>query len=295
MTRRPFGDGTVVLPTVVLPTVVLPAAVWLLTFAGCSQQSPERPGYADLSCQGAKCSSGKGGSGGVVASPQTTSAAPGGSSSGSPADSGAGAASLLSLDPQEATELERTLGAPVGRPYSLFAWPDDDDPTLRSQGQMAEETTLSESGQWLLVVVTDDTGVADSAWLPTLTWQLPDPDPVVLPLFRRALWEDLAAGLVTNPTSLDPGAGHVLVKVVDQTGQPMIGVSAQAGTGTLAYGTGGYPTDALTETDESGVIAWFNTPVGDGTTLTLASAAGDSWTFPVPTRPSTVSVVAVAR
>jgi hypothetical protein len=198
------------------------------------------------------------------------------------------------LDPQEANDLMRTAGASIGRPYALYQWPNLEAPLWKSTGLGAESVPVNREGEWLLVLITDAAEALDPAWLPTLTWQHPSIDPVIVPVFRVQFWSDLAAGLALAPTTLDPEASHVLVKVVDPTGQPLLGVSAEVVSGAVAYGNGGSATDVLTETDDSGVLIWINAPVGDGTTLTLRTDA-DMWSVVLPTRAASVTVAAVAH
>lgn len=267
---------------------------------GCSQKAPERPAYAELSCEGEGCKS-QGGGAPVVGVPpakasdaedDTRSAATGDPSSGaSMLDAGT---SVVVLDPREATDLQRTLGAPIGRPYALYGWPNVDAPLLTSTGLDVESVPVDAGGGWLLVLVTDAAEASDPVWLPTLTWQMPSNDPVIVPVFRSQFWTDLAAGLALAPTTLDPAASQVVVQVEDGAGQPMLGVSAEVVSGAVAYGNGGSASDVLTETDDSGVLVWINAPAGSGTTLTLRTGS-ELWSVVIPTRAASVTVAAVAQ
>lgn len=289
-----------------LVAAALTANVMALT--ACGQKTPERPPYADQSCEGAECT--------VVARPGVTGGVPpshvddGGVPTPPPPtpgpdtepddtqptaeeDSGLGTGSVA-FDPQEASDLERTLGQSIGKPYAVYSWPNIDAPVARSTGQAPEPVPVATAGEWLLCLVTDINDALDPSWLPTLTWQLPSADPVAVPVFRLQFWEDLAAGLAMMPTTIDPQMAQVLLRVTDETGQPLVGVSAQVVSGVIAYGNGGVASDVLTETDDSGLLVWFNAPAGDGTTLTLGTST-ELWTVALPTRAGSVTVAAVAR
>lgn len=272
----------------------------------CSQKARERPPYTDLSCEGDECSvqggapvGVPGGGNGNDTEDETTDVVTSadetaGASSGQDSTGSAGADDLVVLDPREATDIQRTEGAAIGRPYALYAWPDQDVPVWKATGLEAVSVPVEASGQWFLVVITDASEALDPTWLPTLSWQKPSADPVIVPVFRNQFWSDLAAGLAVTPTTLDPDASQVLVQVKDMAGEPRLGVSAEVTTGAIAYGNGGSASDVLTETDDSGVLVWINAPAGAGTTLTLRSDS-DSWSVVIPTRASAVTVAAVAR
>jgi hypothetical protein len=271
--------------------------------AACSQKSPERPPYAELSCEGTKCKP-QTGLPIVGVPPGAGSGAPDDASSDIATSTGDGASDdstsssgssndVVILEPQEATDLQRTAGAPIGRPYALYSWPDVDVPLWKSAGVNAETVPVEAHGQWLLVLVTDNAEALDPDWLPTLTWQHPSTYSVTVPVFRTQFWTDLAAGLAVSPTTLDPTAGHVLIQVVNTSGQPQLGVSAEVVAGVVAYGNGGTASDVLTETDDSGLLVWLNAPTGDATTLTLKTDS-NSQTIDVPTRASSVTVAAMA-
>lgn len=275
--------------------------VLLLAFAvACSQKSRERPPYTDLSCEGTKCTANPGP---VVGAPPSggggdTASEPGDSTTGLDDSGASGSTSdpmtdVVTLDPQEANDLQRTTGASIGRPYALFSWPNVDDPILQSSGLAAERAQVAVEGQWLLVQVTDGAATQAPDWLPTLTWQHPSTYSVTVPVFRSQFWVDLAAGLAVSPTTLDPNAGHVLIQVVNAAGQPRLGVSADVVSGVVAYGNGGTASDVLTETDDSGLLVWLNAPIGPATTLTLTSDS-NSQTIDVPTHAGSVTVAAMA-
>lgn len=273
----------------------------LLTWVsvGCSQKARERPPFTELSCRENDCG-GKGGGASPVAggspapddSALSASSEPGASSVSS-AGTDAGLRSV-SLDPQEAIDLQRTLGASIGLPYALYRWPDVDSPVLQSTGLGAETLTVDLHGEWLLVLVTDSADAVDPTWLPTLSWQVPALDVVKVPVFRTQFWSDLAAGLALSPTTLDPDASHVVIQVVGRNGEPLLGASGEVVSGAIAYGNGGSASDVLTETDDSGLMVWLNAPAGTGTTLTLRTET-DLWSVVIPTRAATVTVAAVAQ
>lgn len=270
------------------------ALVALAIATGCGQEVRERPPYSELSCVGDKCTPGAGGAVvGVSPSPadgvteaETTDRL----TTGQPTD-GDGGLSLV-IDPQEASDLQRTLGAPIGRPYSLYQWPELDAAIWQSTGLNAESVAVSGQGEWLLVRVTDGVQAPDLDWLSTLSWQLPSNEPAIIPVFRAQFWSDLAAGLALSPTTLDPSASQVLVQVVDALGNPLLGVSAEVVSGAIAYGNGGSASDVLTETDDSGTLIWINAPAGPGTTLTLRGDS-DPWSVVLPTIQGGVTVAAV--
>lgn len=279
-----------------------------VVFTGCGQKTPERPPYADQSCEGTECTvvgrpgapvtppPSPVGDAGVTPTPPPTpdpdTSAPAPETT-EEEDSGVGAGNVA-FDPQEASDLERTLGQAIGKPYAVYAWPNIDAPIARSTGLDPEPVPVATDGQWLLCLVTDVNDALDPNWLPILTWHVPSADPVGVPMFRSQFWEDLAAGLAMMPTTLDQQAAQVLLRVTDKTGQPLAGVSAQAVGGVIAYGNGGIASDVLTETDDSGIVVWFNAPAGDGTTLTLGTST-ELWTVALPTRAGSVTAAAVGR
>lgn len=280
-----------------------------LSVSGCGQKTPERPPYADQSCEGTECKvvgrPGGGGSvppshardGGVTPTPPPSTPDPDTSAGdtgpqGDP-DGGLGLNSVA-FDLQEATDLERTFGQSLGKPYAVYAWPNVDAPIARSMGLAPEPVAVASGGAWLLALVTDVNDALDPNWLPVLTWQVPSADPVGVPVFHSQFWEDLAAGLAMEPTTTDAQAAQVLLRVTNKAGQPLVGVSADALSGVIAYGNGGTASDVLTETDDSGLLVWFNAPAGEGTTLTLGTST-ELWTVVLPTRAGSVTVAAVAH
>lgn len=260
---------------------------------GCGQEPRQRPPYAGLDCKGRKCSQVGGAPAGGVApgtDPGQTNDATSDSSETSDTDAGL----AVALDPQEASDLQRTTGAAIGRPYALYRWSNLGQPVLRSTGLDVESLTVDDRGEWLLVSLEEPGQAPDPTWLATLSWQEPSIDPVTIPVFRTQFWSDLAAGLALSPTTIDPEASQVLLQVVDSAGQPVLGVSAQSVLGAIAYGNGGSASDVLGETNDSGTIVWINAPAGDGTTL-LLEVGTDSWSVALPTRRSSVTVAAVQR
>lgn len=257
---------------------------------GCSQAPRERAPYAEQECR-EDCGPVVGGAGGAPVVPS------GGSDTGeqsSRALDDGGVSLTVELDVREATDLERTAGASIGVPFTVYSGSEQDATLASSNGNTAVTVSLEQSSQWLLVVAEDDQGTPAPTWLSTLMWQQASADPVVVPLFSTVIWSGWAAGLALAPSSLDPEKGHVLLRVTDPSGNPRAGISARASSGAIAYGVGGTASDVLPETDASGLVVWFNAPTGDGTALTLASA-DDEWSVTLPTKKGAVSVVATAR
>jgi hypothetical protein len=264
--------------------------LWLVA---CGQEPRERPPYAEQSCEGEGCTPVGGPGGGVVpnlpASGETSSS----DTQTSEQDTGAdGGSRQLVIDPREATDLSNTSGTSLGSGYAVYLWPDETKPLLRSEGLAAETLTVTAGGQWLLVVVTDVFDDPDAAWLPTLSWQEPSMEPVVLPVFRTQFWGDMAASQANSPTSLDPNAAQVLLQVSDEEQVPRAGVSAEVSNGVIAYGAGGTALDVLAATDDSGLIVWMNARVETKATVTLVSDGGRR-SVEVPTRASTLTIAGV--
>lgn len=220
---------------------------------------------------------------------------PSGTSSeqGTSAAADAGTLSVL-LDPQQAADLLGTRGASLNLEYVVYGWPDEATARLRSAGQMPELVNVDPEGEWLLLTVVDGDDVPDVTWLPTLTWQVPSADAVVVPVFETQFWADLAASQVVSPTALDPAAAQVLLQVSGSNGERLSGVVAEVASGTVAYGLGGTASDALTSTDDTGVLVWLNAPQGEAETITL-STENDRWSVLLPTRPGTLTVLGHAR
>lgn len=262
---------------------------------GCGQKERQRAPYAEQACE-ENCGGGAGG--GRPGRPENDAAASvdtRGTSSeqDTTEDVDAGRSSAL-LDPQVAVDLLGTRGASLGLEYVVYGWPNEDDERLRSSGQMPELVNVDWGGEWLLLSVVDANDVVDATWLPTLMWQLPASDAVVVPVFEAQFWSDLAASQVVSPTALDPEAAQVLLQISDSNGQPLSGVVAEVASGSVAYGSGGTASDALTNTDDTGVLVWLNAPVGEAETITLATDS-DRWSVVLPTRPGTLTLAGHAR
>ncbi len=264
-----------------------------LCLVACGQEPPERPPYAEQSCEAEGCTPVGGPGGGVIPNLPDSGETPSSDIQTSEHDTADdGGVRQLVIDPREATDLGNTSGTSLGSGYAVYPWPDETTPLLRSEGLAAETVTVASGGQWLLVVVTDVFDDPDAAWLPTLSWQEPSMEPVVLPVFRTQFWGDMAASQANSPTSLDPNAAQVLLQVSDEKQVPRAGVSAEVSNGVIAYGAGGTALDVLPATDDSGLIVWMNARVETKATVTLVSEAGRR-SVEVPTRPSTLTIAGV--
>jgi hypothetical protein len=74
---------------------------------------------------------------------------------------------------------------------------------------------------------------------------------------------DTILGLLTVPTERDASRGMILLRVTDERGAPLEGVTAIAPNAeVVVYGDGGTFSDASTETDSSGLVLLANVPAG---------------------------------
>lgn len=271
------------------------AGMGLGLLVACSQEARERPPFAEQSCYTEGCAPVGGPGGGVVAAPDSNASPSSDAQTSETAAAGdADVAQSVILEPQEATDLGNTTGASLARRYAVYLWPDETTPVLRSEGLAAESVTVASAGQWLLVVVLDSSDAVDPNWLPTLSWQEPSAEPVVLPVFRTQFWIDMAASQANTPTVLDPQAAQVLLQVADENHAFKAGVSAEVPSGVIAYGAGGTALDALAATNDTGLIVWMNAPVQPEAEITL-TFEGDRWSAVAPTRAGTLTIAGFQR
>jgi hypothetical protein len=229
---------------------------------GCSEDHDDRPPVRTCTGCGVPGRGGPQGSGGT-------------SSDGGLGEGGAGEPLTFTVARYEGDDFEIT--APYAGKATLRGERSDGGSvrgTWTGSGSVTLERLAEEA--FVLVTPSDET---DDAW-PTM-FRLPERvevEPVTLPLVRRTVIDQ---SFSLPPLPLEPveGRAQVVFQISDaETRKPLAGATVSAsGAEAVLYADGGTFSDAVTETDPTGLVLIANVPAagwpGQLSTLTVSGAA----------------------
>ena len=223
-----------------------------LALLGCSESSDVRPPFlGDQDCEGPQC-------GPIVGNPNppTGSIPPPGGERGDNGDGGsdAGVAEPLEAAVALASSADLTLTQRLDVPLSLRLARNPEVELARVNGSEPFTLTGERLPAWLTIRPLQ----AAEDIIPTTQWVTSEFSPQQMVVMDRVVLSDIGESLVLSPQAPNPVMGHALVTFVDPEGVPLPGVSVEASNGVVAYDLGATFTDATTQTDQRGSVAWVN-------------------------------------